>query len=98
MKITDFQEWKFVRRDVMRSKTIGDWDVSKKEIVAWSGLDDVTTLEVFAHELVELILCDLQGVDDAMLLKYDKSHDFACEISNKIVEAAGRDVAAHNNT
>jgi hypothetical protein len=86
----DLTEWKFVKRDVMRSKTVGDWDTEKKEIVAWSGLDEVTCLEVWAHELVEMILCTLSGVDDAMLLKYDKCHDFAREVSDRIVYAAGR--------
>ena len=94
----DLTEWKFVRRDVMRSKTIGDWDVERKEIVAWSGLDDLTALDVFCHELVEMVLCSLQGVDDKMLLKYDKSHDFAKLVSDMVVKAGGKDPAEHENS
>ena len=94
----DLTQWKFVRRDVMRSKTVGDWDVDKKEIIAWSGLDDISALEVWTHELVEMILCTLQGVDDDLLLKYDKGHDFACQVSNMIVKAAGKDPKEHEKT
>lgn len=92
----DLTEWRFVKRDKMRSKTVGDWDCDKKEIVAWSGLDEITMLEVWAHELNEMILCTLAGVDDKLLLKYDKAHDFACSVSDKIVEAAGLNVNEHN--
>lgn len=94
----DLTQWKFVKRDVMRSKTVGDWDVEKKEIVVWSGLDDVTALEVWAHELIEMILCTMQGVDDGMLLKYDRSHDFAREVSDAIVRTAGRNPQEHEKS
>ena len=94
----DLTQWKFVKRDVMRSQTIGDWDVEKKEIVAWSGLDELTTLDVFLHEVVEMVLCTLQGVDDKMLLKYDQSHDFAKKVSDMVVSAAGKDPADHENS
>jgi len=82
----------------MRSQTIGDWDVEKKEIQAWSGLDDLTALDVHCHELIEMVLCTLQGVDDKMLLKYDKSHDFAKQVSDMVVAAAGKDPAEHENS
>lgn len=91
-------QWKFVKRDKMRSKTVGDWDVERKEIVAWSGLDDVTATEVFCHELVEMVLCSIHGVDDKMLLKYDKSHDFARRVSDEIVKAVGRDPNKHEKS
>ena len=94
----DLTEWKFVKHDVMRSKTVGDWDAEKKEIVAWSGLDDVSALEVWCHELIEMVLCTLEGVDDKMLLKYDKCHDFASEVSNMVVLAAGEFPIAHEKT
>ena len=94
----DLTQWKFVRRDVMRFKVVGDWDDEKKEIICWSGLDEVAALETFAHELVEMILCKLAGVEDKHLLEYDKAHTFAMGISEKILKAAGRDPIEHEKT
>jgi len=95
MEIPDLTQWKFVRKDVMRSKTVGDWDTANKEIQVWSGVDEVTALEVFAHELVEMITCSLLGVTDEMMLKYDRSHDFAMDVSERIIKAAGENSVEH---
>ena len=91
----DLTEWRFVKRDVMRFKDIGDWNDETKEIIAWSGLDEITMLEVWAHELEEMILCKMAGVEDKHLLAYDKAHTFAMGISQKIVKAAGKDIIEH---
>lgn len=91
----DLSEWKFVTKDVMRSKTVGDWDTQAKEIVAWSGLDPLTRNEVWTHELVEAVICDQLGITDKVLLGYDHAHDLAREVSDAIVSAAGENPTEH---
>lgn len=93
--IPDLTEWKFVRKDIMRSRTVGDWDASKKEIQIWSGLDPLSALEVGMHELKEMVLCSLQDVTDETILKFDKAHGLAMDLSNEILDMVGVDKLEH---